>query len=257
MSAAEKRVSRAAKRIAAAATEPNAPQPDAPKPDARTERWREHREQVRADFVDAAFRALAAHGPDVSMDDIAREAGCAKPKLYRHFDDKTDLYLAILDRVQTMLWDRVMDRVNLMVDSVADLLRTGIAEYVAVVEERPEVFRFLVHGRMVQQTAEPERALEVAQRSALRVARIVEEQLEGQIVDTGSLELTTYAIFGAVGSATEWYLGSNRSREELMTADRFTEHVTTIATAVLDSVAQLNKVAVDVRKPAHLAFATV
>lgn len=244
MSAAEKKVTRAAKRVAAES-----------KPDARTERWREHREQVRADFVDAAFRALAERGPDVSMDDIARAAGCAKPKLYRHFDDKTDLYLAILDRVQDMIWDRVMDRVNLMADSVADLLHIGITEYVAVVEERPEVFRFLVHGRMAQQAEQPERALEVAQRSALRVARVVEEQLEGQNVDTGSLELTTYAIFGAVGSATEWYLGANRSRAELMTAERFTEHVNTMATAMLDAVAQLNNVVVDVRKPAHLAFA--
>ncbi|NNH68707.1 TetR/AcrR family transcriptional regulator [Nocardia uniformis] len=247
MSAADKKVSRAAKRNSGAGS----------RPDARTERWRAHREQVRADFVDAALRALAEHGPDVSMDDIARAAGCAKPKLYRHFDDKTDLYLAILERVQTRLFDRVLDRVNLLDDSVADLLCVGIAEYVAEVEERPEVFRFLVHGRMAQQTDQPERALEVSQRSALLVARIVEEQLEGQLVDTGSLELTTYAIFGAVGSATEWYLGANRSRDEHMTAERFAEHVTTIATAVLDSVAQLNKVAVDVRKPAHLAFAMV
>ncbi|MFI6865937.1 TetR/AcrR family transcriptional regulator [Nocardia sp. NPDC050406] len=247
MSAAEKKVTRGAKRAAAAA----------PKPDARTERWRAHREQVRADFVDAALRALAEHGSDVSMDDIARAAGCAKPKLYRHFDDKTDLYLAILDRVQDMLWDRIMSRVNLMVDSVADLLRVGIEEYVAVVEERPEVFRFLVHGRMAQQTEQPERALEVAMRSAVRVARVVETQLDGQNVDTGSLELTTYAIFGAVGSATEWYLGANRTRAELMTAERFAEHVNTIATAMLDAVSQLNNVVVDVRKPAHLAFATV
>ncbi|GAA1628660.1 TetR family transcriptional regulator [Nocardia ninae] len=55
--------------------------PAAPRLDARTERWRAHREQVRGEFVDAAFRALAEHGPDVSMDDIARAAGCAKPKL--------------------------------------------------------------------------------------------------------------------------------------------------------------------------------
>ncbi|WP_282783450.1 MULTISPECIES: TetR/AcrR family transcriptional regulator [unclassified Nocardia] len=245
MSAAEKRLTRGAKRTAAAGS----------RPDARTERWREHREQVRADFVDAALRALAEHGPDVSMDDIARAAGCAKPKLYRHFEDKTDLYLAILDRVQSMLWDRFLERVNLMADSVADLLRIGITEYVAVVEESPEVFRFLVHGRMAQQAEQPERALDVAQRSALRVARLVEERLSGQQVDTGSLELTTYAIFGAVGSATEWYLGVNRSRARIMTAEQFAEHVSTIAAAVLDAVARLNEVAVDVRKPPHLAFA--
>jgi hypothetical protein len=32
---------------------------------------------VREEFVDAAFRALGKFGPDVSMDDIAEEAGTA------------------------------------------------------------------------------------------------------------------------------------------------------------------------------------
>ncbi|MFI6044780.1 TetR/AcrR family transcriptional regulator [Nocardia sp. NPDC051321] len=228
--------------------------PDAPRPDARTERWRAHREQVRGEFVDAAFRALAEHGPDVSMDDIARAAGCAKPKLYRHFADKTDLYLSILERVQNMLWERVLAKISLTTDSVAELIRTAIAEYVAVVEEQPDVFRFLVHSRLAQQAEQPERAIEVAQRSALLAAQMVEERLEGQNVDTGSLELTAYAIFGAVGSATDWWLGANRARAEVMSTERFAQHVSIIARNMLDGVAELNNLPLDVRKPAHLAF---
>ncbi|MFI6169476.1 TetR/AcrR family transcriptional regulator [Nocardia sp. NPDC051052] len=228
--------------------------PDAPRPDARTERWRAHREQVRGEFVDAAFRALAEHGPDVSMDDIARAAGCAKPKLYRHFADKTDLYLAILERVQSVLWERVLAKISLTTDSVAELIRTAIAEYVAVVEEQPDVFRFLVHSRLAQQAEQPERAIEVAQRSALLAAQMVEERLEGQNVDTGSLELTAYAIFGAVGSATDWWLGANRARAEVMSTERFAQHVSIIARNMLDGVAELNNLPLDVHKPAHLAF---
>ncbi|MFI7000949.1 TetR/AcrR family transcriptional regulator [Nocardia sp. NPDC050175] len=228
--------------------------PDAPRPDARTERWRAHREQVRGEFVDAAFRALAEHGPDVSMDDIARAAGCAKPKLYRHFADKTDLYLAILERVQSMLWERVLTKISLTTDSVAELIRTAIAEYVAVVEAQPDVFRFLVHSRLAQQAEQPERAIEVAQRSALLAAQMIEERLEGQNVDTGSLELTAYAIFGAVGSATDWWLGANRARAEVMSTERFAQHVSIIARNMLDGVAELNNLPLDVEKPAHLAF---
>ncbi|MFD6159769.1 TetR/AcrR family transcriptional regulator [Nocardia sp. NPDC060256] len=228
--------------------------PDAPRPDARTERWRAHREQVRGEFVDAAFRALAEHGPDVSMDDIARAAGCAKPKLYRHFADKTDLYLAILERVQSMLWERVLAKISLTTDSVAELIRTAIAEYVAVVEAQPDVFRFLVHSRLAQQAEQPERAIEVAQRSALLAAQMIEERLEGQNVDTGSLELTAYAIFGAVGSATDWWLGANRAKAEVMSTERFAQHVSIIARNMLDGVAELNNLPLDVAKPAHLAF---
>ena len=63
-----------------------------PKPgvkvDARSERWREHRKKVRAEIVEAAFRAIDRLGPDLSVREIAEEAGTAKPKIYRHFTDK-------------------------------------------------------------------------------------------------------------------------------------------------------------------------
>ncbi len=66
--------------------------------DARSERWREHRKKVRSEIVDAAFRAIDRLGPEVSLREIAEEAGTAKPKIYRHFTDKSDLFQAIGQR---------------------------------------------------------------------------------------------------------------------------------------------------------------
>ena len=45
------------------------------KVDARSERWREHRKKVRTEIVDAAFRAIDRSGPEVSLQEIAAEAG--------------------------------------------------------------------------------------------------------------------------------------------------------------------------------------
>ena len=53
------------------------------------------REARRAALVAAAFRAIARHGADVSMEQIAAEAGITKPILYRHFGDKTGLVAAV------------------------------------------------------------------------------------------------------------------------------------------------------------------
>src|SRR5947209_3891593 len=64
-------------------------------PDARRERWRGHREARRAQLVQAAVRAIRAHGPGVGMGVIAAEAGVTKPVLYRMFTDRADLYLAV------------------------------------------------------------------------------------------------------------------------------------------------------------------
>ena len=45
------------------------------KVDARSERWREHRKKVRAEIVDAAFRAIDKRGPEVSLREIANKLG--------------------------------------------------------------------------------------------------------------------------------------------------------------------------------------
>jgi AcrR family transcriptional regulator len=56
-------------------------------------------EQRRALIVEAAGRLFGEQGYDATrLDDIAAAAGVTKPILYRHFDDKQALYLALLER---------------------------------------------------------------------------------------------------------------------------------------------------------------
>jgi AcrR family transcriptional regulator len=68
--------------------------PAAPEP-----RRRLKPEQRRELIVEAAGRQFGARGHDgARLDDIAAAAGVTKPVLYRHFTDKTALYLALLER---------------------------------------------------------------------------------------------------------------------------------------------------------------
>ena len=56
-------------------------------------------EQRRLLIVEAAGRLFGERGYDATrLDDVAAAAGVTKPVLYRHFDDKTALYLALLER---------------------------------------------------------------------------------------------------------------------------------------------------------------
>ena len=56
-------------------------------------------EQRRRLIVEAAGRLFGERGHDgTRLDEIAAEAGVTKPVLYRHFADKTALYLALLER---------------------------------------------------------------------------------------------------------------------------------------------------------------
>jgi AcrR family transcriptional regulator len=60
---------------------------------ASTARWRTQREEL----LQAARRAIDRRGAQISMDDIAAEAGITKPIVYRHFGDRRGLALALRD----------------------------------------------------------------------------------------------------------------------------------------------------------------
>ena len=117
------------------------------KVDARSERWREHRKKVRGEIVDAAFRAIDRLGPELSVREIAEEAGTAKPKIYRHFTDKSDLFLAIGERLRDMLWGAIFPSIDLATDSAREVIRRSVEEYVNLVDKHPNVVRVFIQGR--------------------------------------------------------------------------------------------------------------
>jgi AcrR family transcriptional regulator len=60
--------------------------------------------QRREQILTAATKAFARNGfVATGLDDIAAEAGVTRVILYRHFDSKTDLYQAVLDRFCAIL----------------------------------------------------------------------------------------------------------------------------------------------------------
>ncbi|MFF8772184.1 TetR/AcrR family transcriptional regulator [Kitasatospora sp. NPDC015120] len=84
----------------------------------------------RKKILDAAREQIAAHGPDIGMDEIAAAAGVAVGTLYRHFPAKTDLIEAVLAD-----W----------VDSVADGLEAAVARLDAGSRALEEIAAFLRH----------------------------------------------------------------------------------------------------------------
>ena len=71
--------------------------------DRRDSRWDEHRRTRREQLVDATIAAVGTHGAGVGMDEIAAAAGTSKTVVYRHFTDRTELYVAVCTRVAAQL----------------------------------------------------------------------------------------------------------------------------------------------------------
>jgi len=88
------------------------------------------RVQRREQILAAATRAFARGGfAATGLDDIAAEAGITRVILYRHFDSKTDLYQAVLDRFCSVLSTHVAEPVGGFTDASIDgLLRAAAAE---------------------------------------------------------------------------------------------------------------------------------
>jgi AcrR family transcriptional regulator len=93
----------------------------------------ERREQLLA----AATQAFARNGfAATSLDDIAEAAGISRVLLYRHFESKTDLYRAVLDRAIARLTTAVGTR---------DFTAASIDALLEVAAEDPDGFRLLFH----------------------------------------------------------------------------------------------------------------
>ena len=190
------------------------------KVDARSERWREHRKKVRAEIVDAAFRAIDRLGPEVSLREIAEEAGTAKPKIYRHFTDKSDLFQAIGERLRDMLWAAIFPSINLATDPAREVIRRSVEQYVCLVDEHPNVVRFLMQGRFAEQTESTMRALNEGREITLAMAEMFNNELREMELDRAAIELAAFATFGTAASATDWWLGPERGQPAADAAGR-------------------------------------
>src|SRR5438552_5575388 len=122
------------------------------------ERRRQPAADKHAQLLDAADRVVRREGSAASMAAIAAEAGITKPILYRHFGDKGGLYRALAERQTDELLTGIREAL-LTEGTVRQRTEATIDAYLAAIEKRPAVYRFVV-GRAVAE--EPSVAGQVA-----------------------------------------------------------------------------------------------
>jgi AcrR family transcriptional regulator len=221
------------------------------KVDARSERWREHRKKVRGEIVEAAFRAIDRLGPELSVREIAEEAGTAKPKIYRHFHDKSDLFQAIGERLRDMLWAAIFPSIDLKTDSAREVIRRSVEEYVELVDKHPNVLRVFIQARSAATSESTVRTLNEGREITLAMADMFDHELREMELDHAAIELAAFAAFGSAASATEWWLGPEPDSLRRMPRERFVAHLTTIMMAVIVGTAETLGIAMDPDQPIH------
>lgn len=158
----------------------------------------------REALLDAAERAVHHGGPEVSMAVIAGEAGVTKPVVYRVFSDKSDLYQALADRHT----ERLLTALRHAIASNDDRrLRTRavIETFLTVVDEQPEIYRFLVH-RAATEDPEVGRAVRsFIHRFGVELGRGIAFET-GQPEESAIAQIWGAAMIGGVQSAAERWL---------------------------------------------------
>ncbi|GAA4409948.1 TetR/AcrR family transcriptional regulator [Fodinibacter luteus] len=151
-------------------------------PDGRSSRWDEHRLARRAELVDATLRAIRRHGAGVGMDEVAATARTSKTVFYRHFTDRAGLYTAVAERVDaTIIRGLTRAAGDPAPDGARAVVRGVVAAYLRLVDDDPEVYRFIVNAPIVPAGERPEGdvAAGMTGRIAAHVADLVAEGLAG------------------------------------------------------------------------------
>jgi AcrR family transcriptional regulator len=191
--------------------------------DGRAERWREHRENRRADYVDAAARAIEEFGPDTTMEQIAAVAGVAKPKLYRYFADRADLVNAVGDRCG----QEVARRLGGVLDPSISLRATiaaGLDTFLRFVEENPNTVRFLLGS--VGSTGGQNVIIDQGRSIAALLVPLMAADLSAADPSSDAAEPLAHALIGSILGATDWWL--LQPDDLRMPRTRLVEHLTTV-----------------------------
>ncbi|GGJ39141.1 TetR family transcriptional regulator [Streptomyces brasiliensis] len=174
----------------------------------------------RRELLEAADRVVLRDGPQASMNAIAAEAGITKPILYRHFGDKGGLYAALAKRHT----DALLNSLRAALDAPAERrerVESTLDTYLAAIEARPQVYRFLMHPSEGSQSDQGfdvgKHSVPLLRRMGEELAQVIEDRLD---LGPGSQQLARvwgHGIVGMMHAAGDWWLGERPcSRAELV-----------------------------------------
>lgn len=162
------------------------------------------------------MRAIAEHGPDVSTTQIAAEAGVARTRIYRHFEDAADLQAAIAGRALELvlgdlepLWKPEGSPMQ-MIGGIVDTL-------IGYLSENRNLYHYLTKYAPSARGSDSDVVTDVKTAIANHVANIFRYYLDEFEAETKMAELDAFTMVGMVETAISRWLDypSGLTREEL------------------------------------------
>ncbi|MCA2015391.1 HTH-type transcriptional repressor FabR [Vibrio tritonius] len=108
----------------------------------------QQKEKTRRSLIDAAFSQLSAERSfsNLSLREVAREAGIAPTSFYRHFKDMDELGLTMVDEGGLLL-RQLMRQARQRIVKEGSVIRTSVETFMEFISNSPNVFRLLLRER--------------------------------------------------------------------------------------------------------------
>jgi AcrR family transcriptional regulator len=214
------------------------------RPDGRATRWAGQHARRRAEFVDAALTAIAEHGPDVSTEQIAEKAGVARTRLYKHFDDASDLQRSISARVAEMITVQLEPVWNPQ-GSPRQMVTTAVDTHLRWLTEHTHLYRYLTRHSLACGTGGPASFADIRTAIGVHLTRQFSGYLAAFGLETTPAETIAFGIVGYVESATNRWLDGPRSLPREQLVDQLTDAIW----ALLENALRAGGVRLDPDRP--------
>ena len=184
--------------------------------DGRSTRWDQHRSERRAAIIAAAIAAIEEHGPDALTGQIADKAGVPRTHVYRHFDGKQALDLAVSRHVANQIGTSI--RAGLATPgSARDVIRAAISQHLGWIEAHPNLYRFIAaHAYTVGTTGSPADDAKAA--FAAELTALLERYMRAFAVDPTPAARVIVGVVGMVDATAAWWLEHRDVPREQLTA---------------------------------------
>ena len=188
--------------------------------DGRSARWADHRAARREELITAAIVAVRRHGAGAGMDQIAAVAKTSKPVIYRYFEDKDDLHRAISRRVVATVLDTL---VAVLAENPPprELMHAGIDAYLGLLEENPELYRFVAQHPLVGVGDSDGATTDFSAVVAGLLAASLERHLRDLGLDPAFAHPWSESIVGFINAASLWWL----DHREAMTREQLADYL--------------------------------
>jgi AcrR family transcriptional regulator len=186
--------------------------------DGRSTRWDPHRRERRLSIINAAIAAIEEHGPDVLTAQIADKAGVPRTHVYRHFEGKPALDLAVSTHVANQIAQSI--RAGLASGGTAiTIIRGAIDQHLSWVESHPNLYRFLAQHSYRVRTDSLGSAGDAKAALAAELTVLIERYMRAFGLDTQPAERVVVGVVGLVDATAAWWLGRNDPPRAVVTGE--------------------------------------